>query len=203
MREKERGQSMLELALILPLLLILLVATVEAGFALRNYLLTMSANREGIRFAARGRFTDGAIAQRIVSSAGMVGTDRFLRTTGPDPNTTIILTHIPIRADGTVPGIPDPYISGTLDLPAKSEVDTEAILERHIEASNTINDMRVEAGYERLDNEVVVLEVFYKHRSLWLYDFVGPLAPGGDHPGEWVMYTQSTMRVVSDARAPE
>lgn len=202
MREKERGQSMLELALILPLLLILLVATVEAGFALRNYLLTMSANREGIRFAARGRFTDGAIAQRIVSSAGMVGTDRFLRPAGPDPNTTIILTRLPIRADGTVQTpLPEPYISGTLAV--ESLVDTPAILDRHIEASNRINDMRVDAGYERLDNEVVVLEVFYNHRPLWLYDFVGPLAPGGDHPGEWVMYTQSTMRVVSDARAPE
>jgi hypothetical protein len=196
MREKERGQSMLELALILPLLLILLVATVEAGFALRNYLLTMSANREGIRFAARGRFTDGAIAQRIVSSAGMVGTDRFLRPAGPDPNTTIILTRLPIRADGTVQTpLPEPYISGTLAV--ESLVDTPAILDRHIEASNRINDMRVDAGYERLDNEVVVLEVFYNHRSLWLYDFVGPLG------GEWVMYTQSAMRVVSDARAPE
>ena len=46
---KENGQSMVELVLVLPFLLLLLVATVEAGFALRDYLVLQSVNREGVR----------------------------------------------------------------------------------------------------------------------------------------------------------
>jgi hypothetical protein len=43
----ERGQGMLELAVILPVLLILLMGLVEIGYALRDYLVVVNACREG------------------------------------------------------------------------------------------------------------------------------------------------------------
>ena len=203
MGRKERGQSLLELALILPFLLLLVIGTVEVGFAMRNYLLVMAANREGVRFAARGRFDDEVIAQRVLSAGGVVETENgpvpFLRTVGSDPNTGIIITHIPIRDDGTVSEITT-YVTGTIFYTetrpiraSDSRVDLPAVVERSISITVSINNSREAEDYERLDNEIIILEVFYAHTPLWRYDFI-PLGP------RWVMYTQSSMRVVSDAR---
>ncbi|HIE39005.1 MAG TPA: hypothetical protein EYH30_02230 [Anaerolineales bacterium] len=207
MGRKERGQSMLELALILPVLLVLILAVVEVGFAMRNYLLVMAANREGIRFAARGRFTDETIAQRIISAGGTIetadGSVTFLRTTGNAPNTGIIITHIPIQDDGTIPSGIIQYVTGTVSFSdtrpiqvSDSRVNMQVVADRHSDATVLINDIREANEYERLDNEVIVLEVFYAHDTLWNYDFI----PLGDI---YVMYTQSAMRVVSDARQME
>jgi len=198
---------MLELALILPVLLVLILAVVEVGFAMRNYLLVMAANREGIRFAARGRFTDETIAQRIISAGGTIetadGSVTFLRTTGNAPNTGIIITHIPIQDDGTIPSGIIQYVTGTVSFSdtrpiqvSDSRVNMQVVADRHSDATVLINDIREANEYERLDNEVIVLEVFYAHDTLWNYDFI----PLGDI---YVMYTQSAMRVVSDARQME
>ena len=102
----ERGQGLLEMAVILPVLLILMLGVVEVGYALRSYLIVVNANREGCRYAARGRFDDTSIFERVVVAGGMdysVG-DHFLRTdmVGPDPNTGIIITHIPMSSTGEV-----------------------------------------------------------------------------------------------------
>ena len=59
----ERGQGLLELAVILPVLLILLMGLVEIGYALRDYLVVVNACREGCRFAARGRFSDQDVGE--------------------------------------------------------------------------------------------------------------------------------------------
>lgn len=207
MRRRERGQSIIEMMLILPILLILILAVVEVGFAMRNYLLVMAANREGVRFAARGRFTDETIAGRIVSSGGVIqasgGAVPFLRTAGDEPNTAIIITHIPIREDGTVL-TPTVYVSGTLPITdgvraatrEDTRVDLITVADRNSAVTVQVNDLREQGNYERLDNEIIVLEVFYAHQTLWQYDFM-PIH------GPWVMYTQSAMRVVSDARQRE
>jgi len=199
---KERGQSLVELALILPILLLIVIAMVEVGYAMRNYLLVMSANREGVRFASRGRFTDDAIAQRVVTAGGVAQVAGeavpFLRTVGDDTNTGIIITHLMVREDGTV--TPTFYVSGTIAAgqpiaSANSRVDLAAIATRNVSATIQINDMRQAAGYERLDSEIIILEVFYAHQTLWSYDIA--------IQGPYVMYTQSSMRVVSDSRERE
>ncbi len=206
MGRKEKGQSMLELALILPILLLLVIATVEVGFAMRNYLVVMAANREGIRFAARGRYSDADIAGRVLVAGGVIetedGTVPFLRATGNDPNVGIIITHIPMRHDGTVLGATF-YVTGTVSYtdtrriaPTDSRVNLQAVVDRNASVTVNINDLREANEYERLDNEIIILEVFYAHTPLWRYDFI-PIGP------RWVMYTQSTMRVVSDARQRE
>lgn len=203
MGSRERGQGALELALILPVLLILVILMVEAGFAMRNYLLVMAANREGVRFAARGRFSDETIAERILAAGGVVqtpgGAIPFLRTGEPNPNTGIIITHIPIQDDGSVSGS-IVYITGTISLTdtrpiqaSDSRVDLVSITDRNVSATVLINSQRESAGYERLDNEIIILEVFYAHNTLWRYDFAPIRTP-------WSMYTQSSMRVVTDSR---
>jgi hypothetical protein len=102
-RKTEQGQSILETAIVLVVLVMLLYGVVEVGFGLRNYLLVSNANREAARFAARGRFTDEQIAERLISSGGVerIGNRDvpFLRSQEMTPtaatrNTGIIITTI-------------------------------------------------------------------------------------------------------------
>ncbi|MBN1977295.1 MAG: pilus assembly protein [Anaerolineae bacterium] len=108
-RKREQGQSLLETAIVLLLLVMLLYGVVEVGFGLRNYLLVSNANREAARFAARGRFNNEQIADRLVSSGGVerAGSQDvpFLRTEEITPatasrNTGIIITTIVMDDEG-------------------------------------------------------------------------------------------------------
>ena len=56
--ERSSGQSLVEMAIIAPLLLLMLLGVFEVGWALRGYLVLSNANREATRFAARGRYLD-------------------------------------------------------------------------------------------------------------------------------------------------
>ena len=53
-RDAQRGQSLAELALMLPVLLILLFGVVEFGMVLKSYIQVTNATREGARYAALG-----------------------------------------------------------------------------------------------------------------------------------------------------
>ena len=48
----DRGAVLVEFALVLPLLILILLATVEFGFAFREYQILQNAVREGARFSA-------------------------------------------------------------------------------------------------------------------------------------------------------
>ena len=48
---RQRGQSLVELALVVPIFLLIVMATVDFGWALRNYIVTTNAAREGARYA--------------------------------------------------------------------------------------------------------------------------------------------------------
>jgi hypothetical protein len=55
---KEHGQSLVETAIITPLLLVMLLGVFEVGSAIRAYIVLLNANREAARFLARGLYTD-------------------------------------------------------------------------------------------------------------------------------------------------
>jgi hypothetical protein len=50
---EERGQSLVEMALILPILLLLVVGIVDLGRAFNNHVIITNAAREGARYASR------------------------------------------------------------------------------------------------------------------------------------------------------
>lgn len=64
--DSRRGQSLVELALCVPLLLMLLCTIIEYGFLLYQTARVAEATREGARFGAQ-RQLDTAIKDRIVS----------------------------------------------------------------------------------------------------------------------------------------
>jgi hypothetical protein len=196
----ERGQGILEMVLILPVLLLLMVGVAEIGFGLRNYLLVVNADRESARFAARGRYDDTRVAERVISAGGVVrlgGTQvPFLRTEGTDPNTGIIITHVimntagdvishTVRAAGVVPmqsGEMRPIGDGD------TRISLGDIRDRHGSTTANINATREAAMYEPIDNHVVAVELFFAHEPLML----GAISPV---PDPWPMYARTVMRV--------
>lgn len=216
-RRAETGQGLVELAIILPVLLILLIGLVEMGYALRDYLIVVNSCREGCRFAARGRFSQEEVVDRVVSSGGRVQLGvydyPFLRTEPMetetedplDPNIAIIVTNIPtdvagepftitVQSEGVYPdgegGVRQ------VDGAADTKISVGEIIDRHRDATQEVNDARDAAGYERMGNHIVVVEVYLMHHPLWNNPFV-PL------PDPWMMYAQAEMRVVTDRESVE
>jgi hypothetical protein len=56
-RRRERGQSMVELALAFPILLLVLAGTLEVGKYFNDYITILDATREGARYSADGEIT--------------------------------------------------------------------------------------------------------------------------------------------------
>lgn len=67
-RSKTRGQSMVELALLFPVLLILLSGAIEFGFILNEYLSLMDAARNAARFAADGLYYEHDNISTVIGS---------------------------------------------------------------------------------------------------------------------------------------
>jgi len=195
---KENGQSMVELVLVLPFLLLLLVATVEAGFALRDYLVLQSVNREGVRWAARTPPTGGepdkinnfvqADIDQVFNRIGVAAQAGGLRMDEVD----IIVTHLYIDPAGDAGfGV---YASPGTDLTLSKLVPqdmADANLDKHME----IEALRGSAGLAGPD-EMVIVEVFYTHKALWGLD----IADVGPFREDWLMYAQSSMRMVGTGR---
>lgn len=62
--KNERGQAMVELALVLPILLVLFMGIIEFGRVYHSYLVITNASREGARVAILGG-SDDAISARV------------------------------------------------------------------------------------------------------------------------------------------
>jgi hypothetical protein len=101
----KQGQSLVEMALTLPFLLLMFVGLIEVGYVLRNYLVVVNANREGTRFAARGRWFDEPeewefIVDRVVAAAGTdLRGNPFFRTQDADglpPNVKIAIHYVEV-----------------------------------------------------------------------------------------------------------
>jgi Flp pilus assembly protein TadG len=94
---EERGQSMVETAIVLPILCIVLFAIVQFGFAFNNYLALTDAVRAGARKAAVSRHaTDpvGVTVTQVRSSASDLNqTDLTISVTSPwTPGSDVTVT---------------------------------------------------------------------------------------------------------------
>jgi Flp pilus assembly protein TadG len=96
---REDGQAMTELALVLPIFVVLLLAIVQFGIAFNNYLTLTDATRAGARKAAVSRFIgdNGASAAQAVQAAAS-----GLDLTSPPP--TVTSTDESGATDWTTPG---------------------------------------------------------------------------------------------------
>lgn len=71
MKLNKKGQSMVEMALILPIIIILFMGMVEFSRIFGSYLLVTHASREGARLAAIGK-TDAEIQANVISKVNIL-----------------------------------------------------------------------------------------------------------------------------------
>jgi Flp pilus assembly protein TadG len=70
----ERAQGLIEISLVLPVFLVLLLTTIDFGWALRSYVTITNSAREGARLATTGE-TEADIKAKVVSaSSGLLAT---------------------------------------------------------------------------------------------------------------------------------
>jgi hypothetical protein len=96
-----KGQSLVEMAIIAPLLLLLFIGVLEVGWAIRGYVVLLNADREATRFAAKGQYlrfdtTDvedigygSVLSQTLASMSRQLDFDVL----SDDPNGTLIISH--------------------------------------------------------------------------------------------------------------
>lgn len=79
-RWEDRGQSTVEFALILPLVALVVLCVVQAGFVVRDQLLVSHAAREAARAASVSETDQAGAALRAARQAGSLQSDRLSGT---------------------------------------------------------------------------------------------------------------------------
>jgi Flp pilus assembly protein TadG len=114
---EERGQALVEMALVLGILLLLLTGIVEFGRVLNAQLAVSHASREGARIAVVGA-TDDLISQRVRNAAGTLDVNKVSITVSPSSNERIRGTELRVLVEYPVDIVmpfmnkilPDPYL---------------------------------------------------------------------------------------------
>jgi Flp pilus assembly protein TadG len=94
---KERGANLVEMALLVPLLLLLLVGVADLGRAYFTYITMINAAREGARHGVDHPADTGGIIARVLSEAelngvDLAGADIRIQETGPSHPVTVTVT---------------------------------------------------------------------------------------------------------------
>lgn len=110
---RQRGQTLVETALVLPVLLLLIAAIATFGFLFNGMLAVTNASREGARSGAVG---DNATTVRATVTSYLVsaGLDPAQATVGIQTSggkITVQVTY-PMRLPFSIPGVPDPVPLG-------------------------------------------------------------------------------------------
>jgi Flp pilus assembly protein TadG len=72
LRKSERGQSLVEFALVLPILLFLVLGVLEFGWILKAEIAVNAAAREGARYAAVGNVDAKSLAEAAVPNVDVI-----------------------------------------------------------------------------------------------------------------------------------
>jgi Flp pilus assembly protein TadG len=137
-RSGERGAELIELALVLPILLILVAGIVDFGFLFQRWEVVTNAAREGARVAVLGGYGDDDVRQRVRNYLDAGGLDSGLATVTPTTtsetlpggtvvNTKTVLVEYPSQFAflGPIAGLVGGGGFGTLTLRASSVMRIE------------------------------------------------------------------------------
>jgi Flp pilus assembly protein TadG len=95
--KSEKGQSTLELAFTLPVLLLLLIGVAEVGNGLNSYLTVVDAGRDGARLGSKGSASDSQIRNLVATEM-----DRLQSSLDPAQDITIVRDLVPGSSSITV-----------------------------------------------------------------------------------------------------
>jgi hypothetical protein len=181
--EKSHGQSMAEITLLLPILLLIFTAMAEMGWWVHSYVTVATAAREGARFGSRGMHLP---TQDIADVTQVAMNALNIRLYGADANATILVSEIDVDPDGSYQ-IVETYKLGDLDVTSQiclegscegAALDLTTVRQENI-AFNSDPELCDEALGCR--NDVVIVEVFYLHdlvlNTIFSADYIPPVIP--------------------------
>lgn len=145
-RADQRGQSLVELALSVPLLLAMVFGAVELGSAYNAYITLVSASREGARLASRGNIFPPDDVLLVVREHSP--------TLDITNSGTVVVTTVRTESTGITS-----YSSNRLIGTADSRFNPTNVLAAHDQATTS------DPGYLRKDYFVIV-EIIYEHRTV-------------------------------------
>lgn len=189
-RWKNRGQNFVEMALILPVLIILLMGMIEVGFLLHTTYIVATATREGTRYGSRGLHISQQEIADIVKEN--MSTGIHVQLDGTDANTRIWVTQVDIDDNAmsakpwidpdnlpTVVTSPFQKSFGDLDAPsrvctaspcASGTIDVTDIIQENIDFS--ADSARCNDAEHGCRNDIVIVEVYYDHDLIMATPFV-------------------------------
>jgi len=165
---REKGQGLVETALILPFLLILVVGLVELGVALQRQIVVVNAAREGARFGATGA-TPSDIHKTVLSAASEIF--EF-----DEENATIVVIHATTNDIGN--GFDE----------WEEHAYPEGAAAPHVTDDNVLEDLKkcwmleledggfLEVCGDPRDVKFVIVDIEYDHQSILGLPVVGALA---------------------------
>lgn len=159
---REKGQALVEMALMLPFLLILIVGMVELGVVLQRQMIVVNAAREGARFGAFGASPEAIHAQTLLAASQMLEFN--------ENNATIVVILAEVNKPGTNFNKWEQY-------PKQSAAP-------HITKSDVFAQLSQEGNAGGL--RLVIVDIVYRHESMLGLPIVGALA--GKIPiGSWTV----------------
>ncbi len=214
-----RGQSLVEMAFVAPLLLLMFIGVLEVGWALRNQVVLQNATREAARFAARGRYLDFSktevdrigypyvVQHELDSIAGQIP----LSVATGNANSTIIISHVLVDTGKCGGGTSDDLVlspltpgyghfMATFGLPQASRVDFNALVQQMKDENERFNCDLQARNPDAIPsvNSVIVVESFFPHQLLVNVPIVSRFI--ADQNGVIWLYARTVMRITADAR---
>jgi len=167
---RDRGQSLVELALVLPLLVVLLAGLVETVFFARTYLAVLEASREGARIGARGvaNYDNGEIDTLVQQDLSRQGID----------TTTGLVDVIIVRADVGPGQVINSYASVRMHGSSQPVYLTQAKLLERLQAGDP-------------QSRLVAIELYYNHQPVLGLPLVSII-----FPDPMLLHTYSIMRML-------
>lgn len=153
--QRERGQSLVELSLALPLLVVLLVGLVEVAFYARTYMVLLEASREGARVGARTTLFDNSdVYDLVIQNLSREGY-----------NTTALQDVIIVRAEVEVvsgsPSVTSHNVSSMMGSGLAAQLTESSIASSFPSLPNN-----GDYSSEGLRGRLIGVEVYYDHEPL-------------------------------------
>ncbi|HMF93569.1 MAG TPA: TadE/TadG family type IV pilus assembly protein [Vicinamibacterales bacterium] len=103
----ERGAELIELAIVLPILLLVFAGIVDFALAMQRFVTLNNAAREGARIAVLPGYTQTDVQNRVT---------QYVRegTGDPTASPTTVLTNVSIAPSGPAPAFPAAQVTVTL-----------------------------------------------------------------------------------------
>ena len=98
MWKNEKGQSLVEFALLVPILILILMAVIEFGFMFNTYITINNASREGARLGSLGA-SDGEVALRVLEASPNLPAENFTISITPGNRNRGDMIRVSIQYD--------------------------------------------------------------------------------------------------------